>query len=206
MNAPAHCIERACLNLSPVRPSREQAENAVRTLLSWVGEDPAREGLLDTPARVVRAFEQHCAGYHQDPQELLRRTFQETDGYDDIVLLRDIGFVSHCEHHLAPFIGRAHVGYLPGKRVVGISKLARLVEAFARRLQIQERLTSQIAAAIEAELEPRGVGVVLEATHQCMTSRGVCKPGVSMTTRCLLGVFRNDPSARRDLLAALGNH
>jgi GTP cyclohydrolase I len=187
------------------RPSREQAEEAVRTLLLWAGDDPDREGLLATPGRVVRAYEEFFAGYDEDPALLLRRTFSETEGYDEIVLLRDIPFESHCEHHLAPIIGKAHVGYLPRLRVVGISKLARVVEAYAKRLQIQEKMTAQIANAIEAELQPLGVGVVIEAAHQCMTTRGVHKPGVSMVTSRLLGAFRDDPSTRREFLAMIGD-
>ena len=183
------------------RPSREEAEAAVRTLLGWIGEDSTREGLVDTPARVVRAFEEYSAGYRLDPTDLLRRTFEEVEGYDEMVVLRDIGFESHCEHHLAPIIGRAHVAYLPTRRVVGISKLARVVEAFAKRLQIQERMTAQIADAIQDVLEPRGVGVVIEATHHCMTSRGIRKPGSLMITSRLLGEFKTNPDTRREFLA-----
>ncbi len=161
------------------RPSREEAEAAVRTLLRWTGDDPDREGLLDTPARVVRAYQEFFSGYDEDPEEFLKRTFSETEGYDEIVTLRDIRVESHCEHHLAPIIGRAHVGYLPHRRVVGISKLARLVDVFSKRLQIQEKLTAQIANTINDVLEPRGVAVVIEATHQCMTTRGIHKPGAS---------------------------
>ncbi|MBK8210301.1 MAG: GTP cyclohydrolase I FolE [Rhodospirillales bacterium] len=187
------------------RPSRAEAEEAVRTLLLWAGDDPDREGLLATPSRVARAYEEHFAGYNEDPAMLLRRTFSETEGYDEIVLLRDIPFESHCEHHLAPIIGRAHVGYLPRHRVVGISKLARVVEAFAKRLQIQEKMTAQIANTIDAELQPLGVGVVIEATHQCMSTRGVHKPGVTMATSRMLGTFRDDASTRREFLAMLGD-
>jgi GTP cyclohydrolase I len=186
------------------RPSREETEAAVRVLLGWIGEDPAREGLRDTPARVVRAFEEYSAGYGLDPTDILRRTFSEVEGYDEMVVLRDIGFQSHCEHHLAPIIGRAHVAYLPTRRVVGISKLARVVEAFAKRLQIQERMTAQIADAIQDVLEPRGVGVVVEATHHCMTSRGVRKPGSLMITSRLLGEFKTNPDTRREFLAFIG--
>jgi GTP cyclohydrolase IA len=186
------------------RPSRAEAEAAVRTLLRWAGDDPAREGLRDTPARVVRAYEEWFAGYTIDPDEFLRRTFEETDGYDEMVVLRDIGFESFCEHHMAPIIGRAHVAYLPHKRVVGISKLARVVEAYAKRLQIQEKLTAQIANTINDVLSPRGVAVVVEATHQCMTTRGVHKSGVSMVTSRMLGAFREDPSTRREFLAMIG--
>ena len=187
------------------RPTREEAEQAVRTLLRWAGDDPAREGLLDTPGRVVRSYEEFFEGYATDPIALLERTFEETDGYDEIVLLRDIRLESHCEHHMVPIIGRAHVAYLPHRRVVGISKLARLVEAYAKRLQIQEKLTAQIANTIQEVLEPRGVAVVIEAAHQCMTTRGVHKPGVTMVTSRMLGAFRDDPSTRRELLAMIGN-
>lgn len=187
------------------RPERHEVENAVRVLLRWAGDDPEREGLKETPARFTRAFEEWFAGYQVDPALLLRRTFQETAGYDEMVVLRDIDFVSHCEHHLAPIIGKAHIGYLPHSRVVGISKLARVVEAYARRLQIQERLTAQIAAAIETVLEPRGVAVVIEASHQCMTTRGVRQHGVSMVTSQMTGAFREDPMTRREFLAMIGN-
>jgi GTP cyclohydrolase I len=188
------------------RPSRGEAEAAVRTLLRWAGDDPERAGLLDTPKRVARAFEEFFAGYRQDPVDILTTTFDEIDGYDEMVLLKDIEFSSHCEHHLAPIIGRAHVAYLPVRRVVGISKLARLVEAFARRLQIQERMTVQIADAIQEVLEPRGVAVVIEATHHCMTTRGVHKPGTAMLTSRLTGCFRDDPATRREYFALIGRH
>ena len=186
------------------RPTRQEAEDAVRTLLRWAGDSPAREGLRDTPARVVRSYEEFFAGYATDPQALLERTFEEVEGYDEIVLLRDIRIESHCEHHMAPIIGRAHVAYLPHKRVVGISKLARVVEAFAKRLQIQEKLTSQIANTINEVLQPRGVAVIIDAAHQCMTTRGVHKPGVTMVTSKMLGAFREDPNTRRELLALVG--
>ena len=186
------------------RPSRQEAEEAVRTLLKWAGDNPSRGGLLDTPARVVRAYEEYFVGYRQDPLDLLNRTFDETEGYDEIVLLKDIPFESHCEHHMAPIIGKAHVAYLPTDRVVGISKLARLVECYAHRLQIQEKLTAQIATALQDALEPRGVGVVIEAVHHCMTTRGVHKSGVSMTTSRMVGVFRTDAVARAELLAMIG--
>ena len=176
----------------------------MRTLLGWIGEDPAREGLRDTPARVVRAFEEYSAGYHLEPTDILRRTFEEVEGYDEMVVLKDIGFELHCEHHLAPIIGRAHVAYLPTRRVVGISKLARVVEAFAKRLQIQERMTAQVADAIQDVLEPRGVGVVIEATHHCMTSRGIHKPGSLMVTSRLLGEFKTNPDTRREFLSFVG--
>jgi len=186
------------------RPTREEAEAAVRTLLRWAGDDPEREGLLGTPDRVVRSYEEFFAGYAIDPVALLERTFEETDGYDEIVLLRDIRVESYCEHHMVPIIGRAHVAYLPHRRVVGISKLARLVDAYAKRLQIQEKLTAQIANTINEVLQPRGVAVIIEAGHQCMTIRGIHKPGVSMVTSRMLGAFRDDPSTRRELLAMIG--
>lgn len=192
-------------NASDQRPSREEAEAAVRTLLRWAGDDPNREGLVDTPSRVVRAYEEFFEGYTVDPVNLLERTFEETDGYDEIVLLRDIRLESHCEHHVVPIIGRAHVAYLPHRRVVGISKLARVVEAYAKRLQIQEKLTAQIANTIQDVLQPKGVAVVIEAAHQCMTTRGVNKPGVTMVTSRMLGAFRDDPATRRELLAMIGN-
>ncbi|MGH7105744.1 MAG: GTP cyclohydrolase I FolE [Acetobacteraceae bacterium] len=188
------------------RPSREEAEEAVRVLLRWAHEDPAREGLMDTPGRVVRAYEEFFSGYDIDPVAFLERTFEETDGYDEIVLLRDVRVESHCEHHMLPIIGRAHVAYLPGRRVVGISKLARVVDAYAKRLQIQEKLTAQIANTINEVLEPRGVAVVIEAEHQCMSTRGVHKPGVGMVTSHMLGAFRDDPATRRELHALIGNH
>lgn len=185
------------------RPTRAEAEEAVRVLLRWAGDDPAREGLIDTPSRVARAYEEFFAGYEIDPVALLERTFEETDGYDEIVLLRDIRLESHCEHHMVPIIGRAHVAYLPHRRVVGISKLVRVVEAYSKRLQIQEKLTAQIANTINDVLEPRGVAVVLEATHQCMSTRGVHKPGVAMVTSRMLGSFRDDPTTRREFLAMI---
>ena len=187
------------------RPSRAEAEAAIRTLLLWAGDDPTREGLIDTPSRVARAYEEFFEGYNIDPVNLLERTFEETDGYDEIVLLRDIRLESHCEHHMVPIIGRAHVAYLPHRRVVGISKLARVVEAYAKRLQIQEKLTAQIANTIQEVLEPRGVAVVIEAAHQCMTTRGIHKPGVTMVTSRMLGAFRDDPATRRELLAMIGS-
>jgi GTP cyclohydrolase IA len=186
------------------RPTREEAEEAVRTLLRWAGDDPNREGLIDTPGRVVRSYEEFFSGYDVDPVALLERTFEETDGYDEIVLLRDIRLESHCEHHMVPIIGHAHVAYLPHRRVVGISKLARVVDAYARRLQIQEKLTAQVANTIQQVLEPRGVAVVIEAAHQCMTTRGVYKPGVTMVTSRMLGAFRDDPTTRREVLAMIG--
>jgi len=186
------------------RPSRAEAEAAVRTLIRWAGDDPRREGLADTPGRVLRAYEEWFGGYGEDPVELLQRTFGESGGYDGMVLLRDIRFVSHCEHHMAPVLGRAHVAYLPGARVVGISKLTRLVELYARRLQIQERMTAQIADALQAVLRPRGVAVVVEATHGCMATRGVHKPGAAMVTSRLLGAFRDHPETRTEFLSAIG--
>jgi len=189
-------------NLS--KPSREEAEDAIRTLLRWAGDDPNREGLLDTPARVVRSYEEFFAGYEAHPEDLLKRTFEETDGYDEMVLLKDIRFESHCEHHMAPIIGKAHIAYLPRTRVVGISKLARLVEMYAKRLTIQEKMTSQIANTLNEVLQPQGVAVVIEAAHQCMTTRGVHKPGVSMVTSRMLGTFRENPSTRREFLSMVG--
>jgi GTP cyclohydrolase I len=186
------------------KPSREQAEAAVRTLLEWIGDDPQREGLRGTPARVVRAYDDWFSGYSDDPLEFLRRTFHEVDGYDEMIVLRDIAFESHCEHHMAPIVGKVHIGYLPDRKVVGISKLARVVETFARRLQVQESLTAQIAHCIQDVLKPRGVGVVVEGVHQCMTTRGVRKHGVSMITSQLLGHFRSDPRTRGEFLAMIG--
>jgi GTP cyclohydrolase I len=187
-----------------VRPSRAAAEAAARVLIEWAGDDPDREGLKGTPSRVARAFEEYFSGYAVDPVELLQRTFEETDGYDEMVVLKDIRFESHCEHHLAPIIGRAHIAYLPQQRVVGISKLARLVEVYAKRLQIQEKMTAQIANTLDEVLQPKGVAVVIEAAHQCMTTRGIHKPGVSMVTSRMLGAFRTDPSTRREFLAIIG--
>ena len=186
------------------RPLRAEAEEAVRTLLRWAGDDPTREGLLGTPDRVVRAYEEWFAGYHEDPVEILQRTFEETAGYDEMVVLREIRFESYCEHHIAPVIGVAHVGYLPDKRVIGISKLARIVEIYAKRLQIQEKMTAQIANAINDVLLPRGVAVVVQAEHQCMTTRGIHKPGVSMITSQMLGAFRENAATRREFLAMIG--
>lgn len=187
------------------RPSREEAEAAVRTLLRWAGDDPSREGLRDTPARVARAYEEWFQGYGQDPEDYLARTFEEVEGYDEMITLRDIRFESHCEHHLAPIIGKAHVAYLPTTRVVGISKLARVVETYARRFQVQEKMTAQIANCIQKVLDPKGVAVVIEAAHQCMTTRGVHKPGVTMVTSTMLGAFRKDPMTRREFLTIVGN-
>jgi GTP cyclohydrolase I len=188
---------------SSKKPSRSQAEDAVRTLLRWAGDEPNREGLLGTPARVVRAYEEWFAGYEQDPSVYLSRTFEEVAGYDAIVALRDIPFESHCEHHLAPIIGKAHIAYLPRRRVVGISKLARLVDVYAKRLQIQEKMTAEIANCLDKVLKPHGVAVVIEATHQCMTTRGIHKSGVSMLTSQMIGVFRRQPETRAEFLASL---
>lgn len=186
------------------RPTRAQAEEAVRTLLAWTGDDPDREGLVGTPDRVVRAYEEFFEGYQDDPVALLERTFEETGNYNEMVVLRDIRLESHCEHHIIPLIGKAHVAYLPDRRVVGISKLARLVDVFAHRLQIQEKLTAQIADTIQSVLQPRGVAVVIDAAHQCMTTRGVHKPGVSMVTSRLLGEFETSESLRRQFFAMAG--
>jgi GTP cyclohydrolase I len=190
----------------PVLPTvtQEQAEDAVRTLLRWAGEDPAREGLVDTPRRVVEGYLDWFSGYKVDPAEYLRRTFEEVAGYDEMVVLRDIEFESHCEHHMAPIIGRAHVGYLPTSKVVGISKLARVVDGFARRFQVQEKMTAEIAECIHSVLKPRGVGVVIDATHECMTTRGVHKRGVSMVTSKMLGAFRTDIRTRSEFLHFIG--
>ena len=187
------------------RPSREEAQQAVRTLLKWAGDDPDRPGLVGTPDRVVRAYEEYFAGYNDDPHKLLGRTFDETDGYDEMVVLKDIPFASHCEHHIAPIIGHVHVAYLPSTKVVGISKLARLVEVYGRRLQIQEKMTAQIANTLNEVLEPEGVAVVIEAAHECMTTRGIDKPGVNMVTSRMLGAFRDDVATRREFLAMIGN-
>ncbi|MGF1500422.1 MAG: GTP cyclohydrolase I FolE [Paracoccaceae bacterium] len=194
-------IERAI----PSRPSAEEAEDAVRTLLRWAGDDPDREGLLDTPGRVARAYREWFRGYEEDPVEMLQRTFEEVEGYDEMVTLRDIRFESYCEHHLAPIIGKAHVAYIPTDRVVGISKLARLVDAYAKRLQVQEKMTAQIAGTLNDVLKPRGVAVVLEGEHHCMSTRGVHKPGVSMVTSKMLGLFRSDHRTRKEFLDIIGN-
>jgi len=180
--------------------SRHQAEEAVRTLLRWSGDDPTREGLLDTPKRVARAYEDWFSGYALDPDDYMARTFEEVGGYDEMIVLRDIEYESHCEHHMAPIIGRVHVGYLPDGKVVGISKLARVVDAYARRFQVQEKMTAQIANCIQRALAPRGVGVVVEGTHECMTTRGVHKRGVSMVTSKMLGGFRDDARTRSEFL------
>lgn len=189
------------------RPSREEAESAVRTLIRWLGDTPEREGLLDTPKRVVKAYEEMFRGYSEDPSEVLQRTFEETDNYSDMVLLRNIRLESVCEHHMLPIIGKAHIAYVPDGRVVGISKLARTMETFAKRLQIQEKLTSEIANAINVSLKPKGVAVVIDAVHECMTTRGVHKSGVGMVTKILLGCFKDDTQLRNDFMSSIGkNH
>ena len=187
------------------KPAREEAEEAVRTLLRWAGDDPEREGLIGTPDRVLRAYEEYFSGYEEDPVALLQRTFEEVENYDEMVLLRDIRFESHCEHHMAPIIGKAHIGYLPAQRVVGLSKLARLVDVYARRLQIQEKMTAQIANTINEVLQPKGVAVVIEGAHQCMTTRGAHKAGASMVTSRMLGGFRTDARTRREFLSMIGS-
>ena len=190
-------------SLDNTRPTREQAEEAVRTLIRWAGDNPNREGLVGTPDRVVRSYEEFYAGYDTDPVAMLERTFEETDGYDEVVLLKDIRLESHCEHHMVPIIGKAHIAYLPKNRVVGISKLARVLEAYAKRMQIQEKLTAQVANTLWEVLEPQGVAVIIEAAHQCMTTRGVKKPGVTMVTSRMLGAFRDNPETRKELLMLL---
>jgi GTP cyclohydrolase I len=186
------------------KPSRAEAEAAVRTLIRWTGDDPDREGLLATPARVARAFEEWFAGYGENPRDYLSRTFDEVGGYDEIVLLRNVRFESHCEHHMAPILGRVHIGYLPRNRVVGISKLARLIEVYAKRLQTQEKMTAEIAGCLDTVLKPFGVAVVVEAAHQCMTTRGVHKTDVTMVTSRMLGAFREQAQTRQEFLAAIG--
>lgn len=187
------------------RPSKEEAQAAVRTLIEWAGDNPDREGLRGTPERVARAYQEFFAGYDEDPAALLTTTFEETAAYDEMIVLRDIRLESHCEHHLVPIIGKAHIAYLPAGRVVGISKLARLIEIFAKRMQIQETLTSQIAETLQEELKPNGVGIVIEAAHQCMTTRGIRKPGVSMVTSRMLGSFRDDPTVRQQFFEMIRN-
>lgn len=191
--------------MPPKRPTRDEAEAAVEVLLRWAGDDPAREGLRDTPARVVRAYEEWFSGYNEDPEAFLTRTFEEVAGYDDLIVLKDIRFESHCEHHLAPIIGKVHIGYLPNKKVVGISKLARVVETYTKRLQVQEKLSAQIASCIQRVLAPRGVAVVVEGTHQCMTTRGVHKVGVTMVTSTMSGIFRTNSTTRTEFLRMIGN-
>ena len=185
------------------KPSNAEAEKAVRTLISFVGEDPNREGLLDTPKRVVKAYQDWYGGYNQDPKEVLNKTFSEVEGYDEIIMLKDIRVESHCEHHMAPFIGSAHVAYLPNKRVVGISKLARITRIFSKRMQVQEKLTAEIANCLQQVLKPRGVAVVIEAQHECMTTRGINEPGISMVTSQLLGKFRTDASTRKEFYSMI---
>jgi len=197
---------RTAKTSKPRKPSRKQAEEAVRTLLLWAGEDTRREGLIDTPKRVVSAYEDWFSGYRDDPVSYLERTFEEVEGYDEMIILRQIPFESHCEHHMAPIIGHAHVGYLPRNKVVGISKLARVVQAFARRFQVQEKLTAQIARCIEDVLKPKGVGIVIEASHQCMTTRGVHNPGVTMVTSQMLGAFRKDARTRSEFLQMISGN
>jgi len=192
------------LSMDIVRPTREQAEEAVRTLIGWAGEDPTREGLLETPSRVVRAWEEFYAGYAMDPEAVLLKTFEEIEGYDEMVTVRDISLESHCEHHLVPIVGRAHVAYLPDRRVVGISKLARVVEIYAKRMQIQEKLTVQIADTVDRILAPKGVAVVIEAAHQCMTTRGIRKHESMTVTSRMTGEFRTNPATRREFLAMIG--
>ncbi|RDE05271.1 GTP cyclohydrolase I FolE [Sphingomonas aracearum] len=188
----------------PKLPVPEEVAEAIRTLIRWAGDEPSREGLLDTPQRVARAWKEYCQGYGEDPAIHLSRVFEEVGGYDEIVLLKDIPFQSHCEHHMAPIIGKAHIAYLPRDRVVGISKLARVLHGFARRLQVQERLTAQVADCIWAQLKPQGVAVVIEASHACMTARGVRTPGVGMVTSRMMGVFREDERSRKEVLALMG--
>jgi GTP cyclohydrolase IA len=202
-NKPAKNRNGARTDRARNRPSRADAESAVRTLIRWAGDDPDREGLLATPGRVARAYEEWFGGYDEDPRDYLKRTFEEVAGYDEIVLLRDVRFVSHCEHHMAPIIGRIHIAYLPRNRVVGISKLIRLVDAYARRLQVQERLTAEIASCLDSVLKPHGVAVVIEGAHECMTTRGVRRPDVTMVTSRMLGVFRTQPQTRAEFLAAI---
>jgi len=185
-------------------PSKDEAEEAIRTLIRWAGDDPDREGLVGTPDRVARAYKEFFSVYLEDPIEILQRTFEETDGYDEMVVLKDIRLESHCEHHMVPIIGIAHIAYLPNRRVVGISKLARVLEVYAKRLQIQEKLTAQVANTIQEVLEPQGIAVVIEAAHQCMTTRGVKKPGVTMVTSKMLGCFRDNPETRREFLSIIG--
>ena len=205
LNAKRSRAKPAASQSAPLaRPSRAEAEAAIRTLIRWAGDDPDREGLRATPARVARAYEEWFAGYNDDPREYLKRTFEETGGYDEVVVLRDIRFESHCEHHIAPIIGRVHIGYIPRNRVVGISKLARLVDVYARRLQIQEKMTAEIASCLDQVLKPHGVAVVTEGTHQCMTTRGVHKTGVTMVTSRMLGVFRDHAETRQEFLSAIG--
>jgi GTP cyclohydrolase I len=202
-NKPAKSRNGARTARARNRPSRAEAESAVRTLIRWAGDNPDREGLVSTPSRVVRAYEEWFAGYDEDPRDYLKRTFEEVAGYDEIVLLRDVRFVSHCEHHMAPILGRVHIAYLPRNRVVGISKLIRLVDAYAKRLQVQEKLTAEIASCLDSVLRPHGVAVVVEGTHECMTTRGVRRSDVTMVTSRMLGVFRDQPQTRNEFLSAI---
>ena len=188
-----------------VKPTRDEVHDAIRTMIRWAGDDPAREGLLETPDRVARAWEEMFSGYAEDPVEFLKSTFEEIEDYDEMVILRDIRVESHCEHHLMPIVGRVHIAYLPNKRVVGISKLARVIDVFAKRLQIQEKLTAQIASSLNTVLRPRGVGVIVQAVHHCMTTRGVHKTGVEMVTSQMLGAFRDDTCTRREFLSIVGS-
>jgi GTP cyclohydrolase IA len=204
MDKPVSSKSSAAQSADSAPVTREEAEAAVRTLIRWAGDDPDREGLKATPSRVVRAYEEWFAGYKDHPADYLGRTFEETAGYDEVVVLRDIRFESHCEHHMCPVIGKVHIGYLPRNRVVGISKLARLVDVYAKRLQIQEKMTAEIATCLDEVLKPHGVAVVAEATHQCMTTRGIHKTGVSMVTSRMLGVFRDHAETRQEFLAAIG--
>jgi GTP cyclohydrolase IA len=197
-----HALEKLRVSRPNIeRPDRAEVEAAFRTILRWAGDDPGRDGLIETPARLARSFEEFFAGYRQDPALLLQKTFEETEGYDEMVVLRGVAFESHCEHHLAPILGKAWVAYVPRGRVVGISKLARVVDAYARRLQIQERMTAEIANAINESLQPHGVGVIIKATHHCMTTRGVHKPGTDLVTSRMLGCFRDDPLIRQEFRA-----
>jgi len=197
-------LERVASARVTEKPDRAEVEGAVRTMIRWAGDDPDRDGMRETPSRVARAFEEFFSGYAQDPTEILKKTFEEIEGYDEMIVLRGVRFESHCEHHMAPIIGRAWVAYIPQGRVVGISKLARVVDIYAKRLQIQEKMTAQIANTLDEVLQPKGVAVVIEAAHQCMTTRGVHKPGVSMVTSRMLGVFRTDPLSRREVLSMIG--
>jgi len=182
------------------KPTREEAQKAVRTLIEWAGDNPDREGLIETPKRVVKAYEEFFAGYDDDPEEILRKTFEEVEGYDEMVLVKNIRLESHCEHHIVPILGKAHIAYIPNNRVVGISKLARIVDAFGKRLQTQETMTAQIANTIEKVLEPKGVAVVVDAAHQCMTTRGIHKPESSTVTSCMRGIFKENPRTRNEFL------
>jgi GTP cyclohydrolase I len=201
VRANLHALERATKPETEARkPGRAEVEAAVRTIIRWAGEDPERDGLIETPSRVTRSYEEFFSGYGQDPVEMLEKTFEEIEGYDEMVVLRDVGFASHCEHHMAPIIGRAWVAYIPNARVVGISKLARVVDVYARRLQIQEKMTAQIANTIDRVLKPQGVGVIIKATHHCMTTRGVHKPGTDLVTSRMLGCFRDNALTRQEFL------